>query len=100
MRYERGEQRRDYRNGHYARSLDTSIGHIDNLPVPRTRGGYQTQVFERYHRRRTELDQTIGEMFIDGGEHDARGRGGRNLDGDQAQRLDGLTRVSHAGKRI
>src|SRR5436309_6435411 len=66
VRYERSEQRRDYRNGHYARSLDTSVGHIDDLPVPRTRGGYQTQVFERYHRRRTDLDQTIGEMFIDG----------------------------------
>src|SRR2546423_12490752 len=56
MRYERSEQRRDYRNGHYTRSLDTSIGHIDDLPVPRTRTGYQTQVFERYHRRRNDLD--------------------------------------------
>jgi transposase-like protein len=34
VRYERSEQRRDYRNGHYRRSLDTSIGHIDDLPVP------------------------------------------------------------------
>ena len=66
VRYERSEQRRDYRNGHYARSLDTSVGHIDELPVPRTRAGYQTQLFERYHRRRTDLDQTIGEMFIGG----------------------------------
>lgn len=66
VRYERSEQRRDYRNGHYARSLETSVGHIEDLPVPRTRGGYQTQVFERYHRRRTDLDQTIGEMFIGG----------------------------------
>jgi putative transposase len=65
-RYERSDQRQDYRNGHYARSLDTSMGHIDDLPVPRTRAGYQTQVFERYHRRRTDLDQTIGEMFIGG----------------------------------
>jgi putative transposase len=66
VRYERSEQRRDYRNGHYARSLDRSVGHIDELPVPRTRAGYQTQLFERYHRRRTDLDQTIGEMFIGG----------------------------------
>lgn len=66
VRYERSEQRRDYRNGHYARSLETSVGHIEDLPVPRTRGGYQTQVFERYHRRRTDLDQTIGEMCIGG----------------------------------
>jgi len=66
VRYERSEQRQDYRNGHYSRSLDTSMGHIDDLPVPRTRAGYQTQLFERYHRRRTDLDQSIGEMFIGG----------------------------------
>jgi putative transposase len=66
VRYERNEQRQDYRNGHYRRSLDTSIGHIDDLPIPRTRGGYQTQLFERYHRRRSDLDQSIGEMFIGG----------------------------------
>ena len=66
VRYQRSVQRRDYRNGHSVRSLDTSLGHIDDLPVPRTRGGYQTQVVERYHRRRTDLDQTIGEIFISG----------------------------------
>lgn len=66
MRYEHSEQRRDYRNGHYTRGLDTSLGHISDLPVPRTRAGYQTQLFERYHRRRSDLDQSIGEMFIGG----------------------------------
>ena len=66
VRYEHSEQRRDYRNGHYARNLQTSIGSITDLPVPRTRGGYQTQLFERYHRRRNDLDQTIAEMFLDG----------------------------------
>ena len=62
----RVEQRRDYRNGHYTRGLDTSIGHLDNLPVPRTRGGFETQLFERYHRRRSDVDQAIGEMFVGG----------------------------------
>src|SRR5438270_185462 len=66
VRYERSAQRQDYRNGHYSRSLETSMGHIDDLPIPRTRQGHQTQLFERYHRRRTDLDQTIGEMFIGG----------------------------------
>lgn len=66
VRYERNEQRRDYRNGHYSRSLDTSIGHIEDLPVPRTRRGFQTQLFERYHRRRNDLDQSIGQRFING----------------------------------
>ncbi|HEX9133994.1 MAG TPA: transposase [Ktedonobacteraceae bacterium] len=66
VRYEHSDQRRDYRNGHYTRGLDTSLGHISDLPVPRTRAGYQTQLFERYHRRRPDLDQSIGEMFIGG----------------------------------
>jgi putative transposase len=64
--YELNEQRRDQRNGHYTRNLETSVGLLPDLPVPRTRGGYQTQVFDRYHRRRDELDTAIGEMFVGG----------------------------------
>ena len=64
--YQRTEQRRDQRNGHYTRNLETTMGQITDLPVPRTRGGYQTQLFERYHRRREELDSAIGEMFVKG----------------------------------
>ena len=64
--YERNQQRRDQRNGHYTRDLETSMGCIEDLPVPRTRGGYHTQLFERYHRRRDELDTAIAEMFVDG----------------------------------
>jgi putative transposase len=64
--YERNEQRRDQRNGHYTRHLETTVGQIADLPVPRTRGGYQTQVFDRYHRRRDELDTAIGAMFVGG----------------------------------
>jgi putative transposase len=66
VRYQRSEQRRDYRNGHYARGLDTTIGHLDDLPVPSTRGGFETQLFEGYHRRRSDVDQAIGEMFVGG----------------------------------
>jgi len=64
--YERTQQRRDQRNGHYQRDLETTMGQIADLPVPRTRGGYHTQVFERYHRRRDELDTAMGQMFVDG----------------------------------
>ncbi len=39
VRYERSEQRQDYRNGHYASSLGTTVGDTDDLPVPRTRRG-------------------------------------------------------------
>src|SRR6266704_3798672 len=64
--YERTQQRHDQRNGHYTRNLETTMGQIADLPVPRTRGGYHTQMFERYHRRRDELDMAIGQMFVDG----------------------------------
>jgi putative transposase len=64
--YERSKERRDQRNGHYTRDLETTVGHIEDLSVPRTRGGHQTQLFERYHRRRDELDSAIGEMFVKG----------------------------------
>ena len=40
--YERTEQRRDQRNGHYTRNLETTVGQLADLPVPRTRQGYQT----------------------------------------------------------
>ncbi len=42
------------------------MGQIEDLPVPRTRGGHRTQLFERYHRRRDELDTAIGQMYVDG----------------------------------
>ena len=64
--YERNDERRDYRNGYYHRDLETTVGHIQDLPIPRTRQGHQTQVFERYHRRQDELDSAIGEMFVKG----------------------------------
>ncbi|NIS81653.1 MAG: IS256 family transposase [Anaerolineales bacterium] len=64
--YQRTSERRDYRNGHYTRDLDTTVGLLEDLPVPRTRNGHQTQVFEKYRRRRAELDDAIGDMFIGG----------------------------------
>jgi transposase-like protein len=64
--YERSPLRRDRRNGAYTRTLDTSVGRLEDLAVPRTRPGFQTQVFERYQRRQREVDETIGAMFIQG----------------------------------
>lgn len=64
--YQRSSQRRDYRNGSYSRDLGTGIGVIEELPVPRTRKGFRTQVFERYQRRRAELDEAITDMFVGG----------------------------------
>lgn len=41
-RYERASQRHDQRAGHRSRTLGTTAGVIDALPVPRTRGGFHT----------------------------------------------------------
>lgn len=64
--YQRAGQRRGYRNGSYRRSLGTSVGQIEDLAVPRTREGFQTQLFERYQRRQGELDASICQMFVGG----------------------------------
>ena len=52
--YARTPWRRDQRNGTYTRDLVTSVGKIEALPVPRTRRGFRTQVFERYQRRQAD----------------------------------------------
>ncbi|MGB8646226.1 MAG: IS256 family transposase [Anaerolineae bacterium] len=64
--YEHSATRRDRRNGTYTRNLDTSVGRIHALPVPRTRRGFKTQLFERYQRRQPAVDQSLGAMFIRG----------------------------------
>ena len=65
-RYGRTPSRRDQRNGYYTRDLVTTAGVAEDLPVPRTRGGFRTQVFERYQRRQAELDTAISDMFVFG----------------------------------
>jgi transposase-like protein len=64
--YKHEPQRRDHRNGYYARNLGTSLGEIEDLPVPRSRKGFRTQLFERYQRRQAELDGSILDMFVNG----------------------------------
>ena len=64
--YARTPWRRDQRNGTYTRDLVTTVGKIEALPVPRTRRGFRTQVFERYQRRQAELDTAIADMFVFG----------------------------------
>lgn len=69
-RYERSTDRRDHRIGTRTRDLGTSVGQITALPIPRTRprtrGGFRTQLFEKYQRRQIELDMLIGDMFVQG----------------------------------
>jgi putative transposase len=64
--YERTTERRDQRAGYRSRTLGTTAGVIDDLPVPRTRLGFHTQLFEHYQRRMTEVDTLMRDMFVGG----------------------------------
>jgi putative transposase len=82
-RYQRTDDRRDERNGYYTRNLGTSMGLIENLPVPRARKGFHTKLFKRYKRRQSELDEAIGEMFVKGVSTRQVGQVVKSLTGDQ-----------------
>ena len=79
--YKRTTQRRDQRAGHRSRTLGTTAGVIDDLPIPRTRGGFHTQLFARYQRRMAEVDALIREMFIGGVSQQAVGTVVQHLSG-------------------
>ncbi len=66
-RYRRTEMRRGYRNGYRYRSLQTPLGLVEHLRVPRDREGlYQPTVVARYQRRQQEVDRLVREMFLTG----------------------------------
>jgi putative transposase len=66
-RYERTKRRRGYRNGHYRRDLLTRFGLIEDIGVPRMEpGGVEFSVFDRYERRRRDVDCAIGRLFLNG----------------------------------
>jgi putative transposase len=66
-RYVRDEAgRRDYRNGYYRRDLGTRLGWLCGLRVPRTRGGYQSQLLDRYQRRQEPVNELVREAFLRG----------------------------------
>jgi len=65
--YQRTENRIDYRNGYYKRSLDTELGPLVNLRVPRSRlGMFKTNVFDRYQRRQRAVNKAICNVFLSG----------------------------------
>lgn len=63
--YERDEEeRKNYRNGFYYRSLHTVYGLINDLKVPRPRnGGFTPQVFKKYERREESLNRLMTECY-------------------------------------
>ncbi|MBE3519257.1 MAG: IS256 family transposase [Firmicutes bacterium] len=64
--YERTEERQGYRNGHRPRLLKSRVGEL-NLQVPRVRkGGFSTDLFERYQRSEQALLLAMVEMVVNG----------------------------------
>jgi len=67
LRYERSDERKDYRNGSYERTLATKFGEVEDLHVPRTRSGsYASKLFDQYARRASSVDEAIGTLFLNG----------------------------------
>lgn len=66
--YERAPSRVTQRNGYYNRSLETELGLIEGIAVPRTRdGGWRPSgVFQRYKRRQKGVNKILKEMFLAG----------------------------------
>ena len=65
-RYERGEERRGYRNGTKPRTLVTRVGTLQ-LAVPQDRDGtFSTDFFARYQRNEQALVSTLMEMSLKG----------------------------------
>jgi transposase-like protein len=59
--------RLDYRNGHYYRNLDTTIGPVERIAVPRSRQGlFRPSVFERYQRRQEAVNTAVCNVFLRG----------------------------------
>src|SRR3989304_2648536 len=72
-RHERSPEREGYRGGHYLRDLVTRYGLLEGLRVPRLADGpVDFQLFDKYERRRPDVDAAIGRVFLQGG-----GPGGR-----------------------
>lgn len=66
-KYERSSGRQGYRGGHYLRDLVTRYGLLEGLRVPRmAEGPVDFQLFDKYERRRPDVDATIGRLFLQG----------------------------------
>ena len=65
--YQRTDDRLDYRNGHYYRDLDTTLGPVDKIAVPRSRQGlFRPTVFNRYQRRQQAVNDVVCNAFLRG----------------------------------
>lgn len=65
-KYERTNDRKGYRSGHYERKLTTTSGDV-NLKVPKLKGiPFETAIIERYRRRECSVEEALIEMYLAG----------------------------------
>lgn len=65
-KYERTEDRKDTRAGHYPRKLLTSAGEVD-LEIPKLRTlTFETAIIQRYQRREASVEEALVEMYLAG----------------------------------
>jgi transposase-like protein len=63
----RSDDRIDYRNGYYERDLETTLGLIRDIAVPRNRNSkIEHRIFESYKRKRAEVDDLVRDAFLSG----------------------------------
>jgi len=66
QRYERTEERKDTREGHYTRTLQTKAGEVD-IKMPKLRSlPFETAIIERYKRRESSVEEALVEMYLAG----------------------------------
>ena len=66
-RHARYKARIDYRNGYYYRDLETSIGTIEKIKVPRNRvAPLESRIFKKYKRKEVYLTELIKDCFLAG----------------------------------
>jgi putative transposase len=65
-RYERTEERKDRRAGHYTRKLHTKAGEVD-IKMPKLRAlPFETAIIDRYRRRESSVEEALVEMYLAG----------------------------------
>ena len=65
-KYERSEDRKGYRSGHYDRYFTTTSGDV-KLHVPKLKGiQFETAIIERYRRRECSVEEALIEMYLAG----------------------------------
>ncbi|MCL6087538.1 MAG: IS256 family transposase [Actinobacteria bacterium] len=66
-RYARKKPRLDYRNGYYKRDIESGLGLIEDIKVPRNRIiPYEPSLFKKYKRKEIKLIELIKDAFLSG----------------------------------